>query len=180
MRRFGYPLSHVVQLIEGVRLVGCRGCDRHVRVTEATCRFCGTALSVAAPRRWALLLGALPLLLQCSGEDASGPPSPSTPTKVEPSRPASELPAAEPEPAPTTAVRPPVPEDDPAAWGQQSMPADLGARIDPPPEPEIERPMATKYGAPPRPADKYGAPPRPAKKYGGPPRPDPDDPLGGL
>jgi hypothetical protein len=172
-----------------VRLVECRACDRHVRVDEAVCRFCGAPQSVPAPRRWALLVGALPLLFGCAGEDAADAPKPGAPADdatpggaKPPEGKSPEAKSPEPEPAPTTAVRPPLADDDPAEWGQQSMPADLGAKIEPPVEPpEIDRPMATKYGAPPRPADKYGAPPRPAKKYGGPPRPDPgDDPLGGL
>jgi hypothetical protein len=164
-----------------VRLVECRVCDRHVRVDEAVCRFCGAPQSVPAPRRWALLVGALPLLFGCAGEDAAPKPGVPAGEKTPGDPKAAEAKSPEPEPAPTTAVRPPVADDDPAEWGQQSMPADLGAKIEPPVEPpEIDRPMATKYGAPPRPADKYGAPPRPAKKYGGPPRPDPgDDPLGG-
>lgn len=153
------------------RLVECRVCDRHVRVTEAVCRFCGTSLSVPAPRRLALIVGALPLLFGCSGEDGPNTPSPSAPADAKaPNAAADEPVPVPPEPAPTTAVRPPVPEDDPGEWGQQSMPPDLGAKIEPEPVPEEVRPMATKYGGP----------PRPAKKYGGPPRPDPGDPVEGL
>lgn len=51
---------------------------------------------------------------------------------------------------------------------EPSEPADGGAAADEP-EGELDRPVATKYGGPPRPEPEV----RPAKKYGAPPRPEP-------
>lgn len=161
-------------------LLECTACRRHLRADEPRCPFCGTPFTTAAPRRWVALVGWLPLLIGCSG-DAEPASQPGTPTR-EAAEPGPESntpppgPTDPPRPEPTTTVKPepesPLPADETTddGAGQPSAPPDLGTTIEPPKKPEVDRPMATKYGLP----------PRPAKKYGGPPKPDPDDPLRGL
>lgn len=72
------------------RLIACSSCQRHIRVDEASCPFCGAAMPVAVavstpvthPRgrsraavfavRAALAAGAAPALIGCGGEGDSG------------------------------------------------------------------------------------------------------------
>jgi hypothetical protein len=146
-------------------------------------------MSIAAPPRWLSWASWLPLAVAaCSGDGATESTSAATPAQSAPAKEDAKPDAKEPAAptAPDAKADPTEPADADAAdegWGQQSKPPDLGAAADPPepPEPdppvvkdpfaEPERPMATKYGLPPRPAKKYGGPPRPS------PTPDLDDPF---
>ena len=150
---------------------------------DSRCPFCSRALSTVALPRWLVWVGCLPLAAAaCSGEAAKESTTSAAPAKAESdAKVAPESPTPEPAPAPTPAAGTGGEVEADSQWGEQSKPADLGSAVDPPPEPPVPelkdpfakptRPMATKYGLPPRPAKKYGGPPRPR------PSPDLDDPF---
>jgi hypothetical protein len=147
------------------RLLPCPSCGRHVRVTQPTCPFCGSARAPApAPARLTVALLGL-----CLAACTTNPDAPSKPDKQAPETPPQ---TTAPEPAPEQAEPPiePAGETGAAAETTGAEPAgetgsvgtDEGAAVEE--TPPIVDPK-------PKPKQKYGAP-RPEKKYGAPPKPD--------
>jgi hypothetical protein len=173
------------------QLSPCPGCQRHIRITEASCPFCGVAVEVSGSvsqsaslreHATAIFVGVTLAIAGCNTkpEDPKKPipvdvkPDPATmtsqpATKPDPGAVVTPPPASKPVPDPTATH---------AEYGAPMKPEPVAPApkygAPPPPKPDPIAP-APEYGAPMPPAihTKYGAPPPPAMmpRYGAPPVP---------
>lgn len=135
------------------KLVPCSVCQRHVRSTEAACPFCGGALTESSPsddfvpglvsRAAALALTATLAATGCNRNEPARPPAPPTAQSDE----------YNPPPGPPLQVQNPTPRPQPPQTQKPdpTVPSPQVA-VPLPQRPNPYGSMATRYGAPPRPA----------------------------